>query len=96
MHLLASLESNLWGVLARRNRSGDEAATTACSPATGSPGDLQNTITRALYATLVIGVVGGVLLVAAGATLVGAILLSLALVTAVGIYRQYRFARLSR
>lgn len=50
---------------------------------------------RTLYASLVLSVGGGVLLVAIGATLIGAILLAMAILAAVGIYGQHRFARLS-
>ena len=95
MHLLASYESNLWGVLTRRNRLGDGAAPPAASPAIAPPRDIQGTITRALYAGLVLGVVGGVLFVAIGATLMGVILLAMGILVAVGIYRQHRSASLS-
>ena len=50
---------------------------------------------RTLYASLVLAVGGGVLLVAIGATLIGAILLAMAILTAVVIYRQRRLASLS-
>jgi hypothetical protein len=96
VHLLASYESNLWGVLTRRNRSGDGASPSADSPVIGPPRDIQTTITRALYASVVLGVVGGVLFVSIGATLIGVILLAMAILAAVGIYRQHRFARLSQ
>ena len=50
---------------------------------------------RALYAGLVLGVVGGVLLVAVGATLMGVILLAMGILAAVGIYSRRRSASLT-
>jgi hypothetical protein len=95
VHLLASYESNLWGVLTRRKRSGDGAVATADSPTIGPARDIQGTIMRALHASLVLGVGGGVLLVAIGATLMGVILLAMGILAAVGIYGRHRSASLS-
>jgi hypothetical protein len=91
VHLLASLVSDLWGKRTGEEHSGDEEAPTADGPTR----DPQRTITRALYASLVLGVVGGVLLVAIGAALIGVILLAIAILAAVGIYRQRRIASLA-
>jgi hypothetical protein len=92
VHLLASLESSLWGTRTRRERSGAPADD---GPDVEPPKDIQSTITRALYASLVLGVVAGVLLLAVGATVIGVILLAIGILAAVGIYRQHRFAHLS-
>ena len=91
MHLLASLVSDLWGKRTGEEHPGDEAAPRADSPTS----DPQSTITRTLYASLVLGVVGGALLVAIGATLIGVILLAVAILAAVGIYRRRRLASLA-